>query len=69
MSRIWVAQNLMLKIMKDEEILEKYGWIIECESPLEISMESDATSRATGWAAEIVIDHLREHGEDYEEIS
>lgn len=35
--------------------LTKYGWTIECESPLEISKNN---ARATGEAAELVIDAL-----------
>lgn len=34
---------------------EKYGWIVECESPLEIYHE-ETNSKATGVAAQIIID-------------
>ena len=44
----------------DEEVLEKAGWVLECQSPLEVSLKDDPTSRATGEAAEIVLEALRE---------
>ena len=39
---------------QDRELLESYGWIIDCESPLEISHEFG--SRATGIAVSCVIE-------------
>ncbi len=39
----------------DIKILEEYGWTVECESPFEISYKEDETSRATGFAADIVL--------------
>lgn len=46
--------------MTDEEVLEGSGWIMECQAPLEISLEDDPTSRATGYAAELIIETIRE---------
>jgi len=50
--------------MSDEELLEKWGWSLECESPLEIRYEDG--SFASGYAARIVINHLKEG--DYDEF-
>lgn len=47
-----------IALMTDEQILEHYGWMLECESPFEISDENGA--RAKGLAASIVIRYLRE---------
>ena len=46
--------------MKDEDrkLLEEDGWEIDCESPFEIS-DKDG-SRATGRAADYVLDYLRD---------
>lgn len=46
------------------EMLEKYGIIVECESPLEIATKEDPTCRATGDFAIIVIVCLRERVEE-----
>ena len=43
----------------DIDMLEREGWIVECESPFEISLEDDPQSRATGHAADIVFDDIR----------
>lgn len=52
--------------MENREILlEKLGWTITCESPLEI--ESHDGDTATGFAADIVIQELLENFEDYYE--
>ena len=48
--------------MTDKEILEKAGWKIDCESPFEI--RHDEGSIATGMAARIVADVLREQHEE-----
>jgi hypothetical protein len=48
-----------------EELLEKLGWTIECQSPLEI-VDKDGNV-ASGWAANIVINHLIENFNDYYE--
>lgn len=42
--------------MTTKKVLEKNGWSLDCESPLEISKEG---SFASGEAAEIVIDTLK----------
>lgn len=43
---------------EDIELLEKYGWVIECESPFEIRHEDG--SFATENAARIVLEYLQE---------
>lgn len=42
----------------DEKLLEDNGWIVECESPFEISY-SDGGASASGLAATIVLDDLK----------
>jgi hypothetical protein len=53
---------------KIKTILEKEGWIIECESPLEIS-HKESKSFSTGMAAELVIESImkdkKENGKDF----
>ena len=46
--------------MKKEDIklLEDEGWIVECQSPFEIYHE-ETNSRATGYAAEIVLASMK----------
>lgn len=44
----------------DEMILEKNGWIIECESPFEICF-TETNDRATGVAAQLILHFLKEH--------
>lgn len=44
---------------KDIKFLELQGWVVECESPLEIR-DRETDSFATGYAATIVLDYLRE---------
>ena len=46
-----------------EELLEKLGWVIICNSPLEI--EYGDGSFASGMAADIVIEELMKNYEDY----
>ena len=49
--------------MSYEELLAflaERGWVLECFLPLEISLEEDPGSRATGYAAELVIESLKE---------
>ncbi len=55
---------------EDKKILEEYGFIIECESPLEVSLEDMPESRATGDCAEIIIDWLKgeKHYREIEEF-
>ena len=43
----------------DREVIEMNGWVLECESPLEVSHPDGSSAR--GSAAEIVICHLREN--------
>lgn len=44
--------------MDIEELLERYGWTLESDSPLEISHEDGSLAR--GLPAELLIEHLRE---------
>lgn len=44
----------------DIELLEKYGWEVDCLDPLEIYHES---GMATGYAAELVLEYTREMDE------
>lgn len=46
------------KPITDNELFEKYGWTVECESPLEV--RTDDGSFATMEAAHILLDYLRE---------
>lgn len=43
-----------------EKFLEEHGWVLECFSPFEISMKGAPESRATGYAAQLVMDALQE---------
>lgn len=43
---------------EDRKLLEDDGWVIDCESPFEIS-DKDG-NRATGRAADYVLDYLRD---------
>lgn len=47
----------------DKDLLENNGWIVECESPLEIRSEN-GESFASGLAAQFVIESLRENDPD-----
>ena len=42
-----------------EAVLESEGWIVECESPLEIRQQDDPESFASGYAAECIIEPFR----------
>ena len=54
----------MAKELTDKELLAKTGFIVECESPFEISLEEDGyRSRATGLAARLVVQALRDEYE------
>lgn len=44
----------------DRELLERNGWTLDCMSPFELSHD-ESESVATGWAAEIVMEYLREN--------
>jgi hypothetical protein len=50
--------------MNDEQLLEKYGWSLDCQSPLEISHKDGSFARYL--PAELLIDHLREIYEEEE---
>jgi hypothetical protein len=54
--------------MKDEQILEYYGWEIICEAPREITTKDG--SYATGEAVAYVISGLRQQyiGEQYDKM-
>jgi len=43
---------------KDEELLEMYGWELECKSPFEIR-HPESGSFATGIAARCVLDAIK----------
>jgi hypothetical protein len=52
--------------MTDEKLLEKYGWSLDCESPLEVSHKDGSFARHL--PAELLIDHLKEvYEEEMEE--
>jgi hypothetical protein len=54
-----------MEILTEEERtkLEDQGWVVECESPLEIKHE-ESNSYATNVAAEMLIQLLLDEGED-----
>jgi len=43
---------------KDEELLQSYGWVVECESPFEIRQE-ESGSFASGEGANCVFAFLK----------
>lgn len=45
---------------EDKELLEDDGWIVECESPFAIRNQFDPESRATGLAARMILDYLKQ---------
>ena len=45
--------------MEDKKLLKKYGWVVECESPFEIS--NSEGSFASGEAAYIILSHLQDN--------
>jgi len=51
----------------DEQLLEKHGWTLECESPFEIRHEDG--SFATGQAADIVLLALKEGWCDDDQVA
>jgi len=52
--------------MTDKKILERYGWNLDCESPLEVSHSDGSFARYL--PASLLIDHLREvYEEEMEE--
>lgn len=44
--------------VQDKKLLEKHGWVVNCESPFDISHHDG--SFATECAAEIVLKHLKD---------
>jgi len=46
---------------EDIELLEKYDWIVVCESPFELeSWEDDiCVGTATGWGAELILEIIK----------
>jgi hypothetical protein len=48
----------MTQPIDDVTLLENCGWVLDCESPLEIRSK-DTGDRATGIAAKLVIQSLR----------
>jgi len=50
--------------MTDEKILERYGWSLDCKSPLEVSHTDGSFARYL--PAELLIEHLRETFEQEE---
>ncbi|MBT7497359.1 hypothetical protein HN662_03450 [Candidatus Woesearchaeota archaeon] len=45
---------------KDIKLLEDWGWEVICESPFEISLMDEEQSQASGAAADIVLEHIKE---------
>lgn len=58
----WCGHDL-IRPKSQEEVLEKLGWEIICESPFEIQ-DKDGNF-ASGLAARIVVDEFMENWEDY----
>ena len=48
---------------EDIKLLEDEGWIVECQSPFEL-YHKETNSRATGYAAEIVLSSLKNYSID-----
>jgi len=46
---------------EDIELLEKYDWIVVCESPFELeSWDGDiCVGTATGWGAELILEIIK----------
>lgn len=51
-----------MSIEDDDNILEHFGWTMECQSPLEVSDENGDFAR--GFPAQLVIDHFRKEFEN-----
>lgn len=45
---------------EDIELLEENGWEVVCESPFEIEYKEDRRSCASGLAAELILQCLKE---------
>lgn len=58
----------MVITKKIESILETEGWIVECESPLEIRHKV-SNSFSTGIAAELVIESIMKDKKKWERFS
>lgn len=62
--KLWMERDNPLDIyrnkppLSDRDILENYGWVIECESPYEVRHEDG--SFASGQAVSYLIDSLKE---------
>jgi len=52
----------------DDLVLEHFGWVMTCQSPLEIESIEDPQSCASGYAAQLLISQMRDElfnsGED-----
>ena len=53
---------------KDIKLLEDWGWEVICESPFEISLMDEEQSQASGAAADIVLEHIKDVDKAIEEI-
>lgn len=53
--------------MSEQEklLIAKCGWLLECESPFEISCIAEPQSRATGLGAKAVLEHMKAKPEDF----
>lgn len=57
----------MIPSETDIKLLDKEGWSVDCESPFEISYEEGGeTSRANGYAAELILQMLKEEEDGHE---
>ena len=54
-----IVKPASLTYEQTDELLTKAGWSLDCWSPLEISLLEDSSSRASGQAAQIVIDCIQ----------
>ncbi len=54
------------KMEKDELMMNRHGWTIECKSPFEIRHEDG--SFASGQAARIIVDHVRSEDDGEDEL-
>lgn len=49
---------------EDIRLLEANGWTVECVSPFEISFDEIQESRATGYAAHLILQIVQEQQEE-----
>lgn len=49
---------------EDIDFLERLGWDVVCQGPLEIEFRDDKTSNASGLAAQIVLQYLKDEEDD-----